>query len=134
MAQGKAEDQPGLRFQTVVDDVEQTQLSQGYSVVLAVLLLEHVNWRRAVVTMCALAEQAAFVVIQENPPGLATALSPNRTIAGTMKVFLEVHPQLVSRESLEAEFSSNGFLKNYEAEKNVSDGKKMVALGFQKVR
>jgi hypothetical protein len=134
VAQGKAEDQPGLRFQTVVEDVEQTQLSQGYSVVLAVLLLEHVNWRRAVVTMCALAEQAAFVVIQENPPGLATALSPNRTIAGTMKVFLEVHPQLVSRESLEAEFSSNGFLKNYEAEKNVSDGKKMVALGFQKVR
>ena len=55
----------GLRHTTVVDDVEKTRLTPGFHTVLAVLLLEHVDWRKAVSTIAGLADERAFVVIQE---------------------------------------------------------------------
>jgi|SRR5579864_665736 len=117
-----------LRFETVVDDVEQSQLTKTFSLVLAVLVLEHVDWRKAVATLCRLSGNAVFVVIQENPPNLPGAYTPNRP--GTMKIFAEVHPTLIPSAQLEAEFNSHAFRKNYAAERTVADGKKMIALGF----
>jgi len=38
---------PGLRFEIVTDDIEQTRLQPGYFAIVAVLLLEHVDWRKA---------------------------------------------------------------------------------------
>jgi len=123
----------GLRYTTVVDDVEKTSLIPGFDIVLAVLLLEHVHWRKAVSTIAALAGQRAFVVIQENPGTLATAITPSGEIPGTMKIFAEVHPTLIPRDELVAEFALRDFALNYSAEKNVADGKKMLALGFARV-
>jgi hypothetical protein len=57
----------GLRHTEVVDDLEESRLTGGFKVVLGVLVLEHVVWRRAVATMCGLALERAFVVIQQNP-------------------------------------------------------------------
>lgn len=120
----------GLRYATVVDDIEDTHLNSGFHTVLVVLLLEHVDWRKAVSTIASLASERAFVVIQENPATLATALTPTREIQGTMKIFVEVHPALIPRGELAAEFASHGFALGYSAQKIVADDKKMLALGF----
>jgi ubiquinone/menaquinone biosynthesis C-methylase UbiE len=119
-----------LRFETVVDDVEQSRLTNTFPLVLAVLLLEHVDWHKAVATLCKLSSKTVFVVIQENPPNLPTAYTANRP--GTMKIFAEVHPTLIPSAELEAEFNSQSFRKNYAAERTVADGKKMLALGFER--
>ncbi|MFI5057773.1 MAG: hypothetical protein ACHQLQ_06275 [Candidatus Acidiferrales bacterium] len=124
----------GLRYATVVDDVENTRLTPGFHTVLAVLLLEHVDWRKAVSTISSLAAERAFVIIQENPAALATAITPTREIAGTMKIFTEVHPSLIPRDELEAELARNGFVPNYSAEEVVADDKKMLAIGFERAR
>jgi hypothetical protein len=120
----------GLRYTTVVDDVEKTRLTPGFHTVLAVLLLEHVDWRGAVSTIASLAGLRAFVVIQENPATLATAIATTREITGTMKIFTEVHPALIPRHELTAEFARHGFKPSYSAEKIVPDNKKMLAFGF----
>ena len=120
----------GLRYTTVVDDIEKTRLTPGFHTVLAVLLLEHVDWRKAVSTIAGLAGQRAFVVIQENPAALATALTPTRKITGTMRIFTEVHPGLIPGDELTAEFARLGFKPNCSAEKIVADNKKMLAFGF----
>jgi len=120
----------GLRYTTVVDDVEKTCLIPDFHTVLAVLLLEHVDWRKAVSTIAGLAGERAFVVIQENPATLATTITPTREISGTMKIFAEVHPALIPREELAAEFARHGFKPSYSAEKIVADNKKMLAFGF----
>lgn len=122
----------GLRYTTVVDDVEKTGLAPGFDAVLAVLLLEHVDWRKAVSTIAHLATERAFAIIQENPAALATAITPTREITGTMKIFTQVHPTLIPRKKLEAEFARNGFAPSYAAEKIVADGKKMLAVGFER--
>ena len=122
----------GLRYTTVVDDVEDTRLRAVFDTVLAVLLLEHVDWRKAVSAIAHLATSRAFVIIQENPPTLATAMTPAREVAGTMQVFREVHPTLIPREELEAEFVRKGFVQRCLLEKAVADDKKMIAIGFER--
>ncbi len=123
----------GLRYTTVVDDVEKTRLNLGFQTVLAVLLLEHVDWRNAVSTIAGLARERAFVVIQENPATLTTAITPRGEIPGTMKIFTEVHPALIPRNELVGEFARHGFELGYSAEKTVADDKKMLAFGFARV-
>ncbi|HKC11708.1 MAG TPA: hypothetical protein VKI41_06585 [Vicinamibacteria bacterium] len=122
----------GLRHTELLDDIEESRLTGGFRVVLGVLVLEHVAWRRAVATMCRLAEERAFVVIQENPPTLTTALTLNRPIIGTMNVLRECGPVLIPRSEVEAEFGRQGLAPNYFAERLVADDKRMLALGFER--
>jgi hypothetical protein len=121
---------PGLRYATVVDDLEHTTLSRRFDLVLEVLVLEHVQWRVALATLCKLTERELFVVIQENPPDDAMALTAIRDVPETMKVFREVHPTRIPSSDLQSEMKRHGFRRTYAAHKMVSDGKKMVALGF----
>jgi len=121
---------PGLRYATVVDDLEHTTLSRRFDLVLEVLVLEHVQWRVALATLRKLTERELFVVIQENPPDDAMALTAIRDVPETMKVFREVHPTRIPSSDLQSEMKRHGFRRTYAAHKMVSDGKKMVALGF----
>lgn len=123
--------QRGLRFRIIEDDIEGTKLSGPFNAVIAVLLLEHVQWRKAVGTLCALAETEVFVVVQQNPEELTTAITPSRTVSGTMAIFREVHPQLIPEETLAAEFAKHGWHVAHRADRPVADGKKMLGLTFQ---
>jgi Methyltransferase domain len=121
---------PGLRYATVVDDLERTTISRRFDLVVAVLVLEHVEWRAGLTTLCKLTERELFVVIQENPPNDAMALTAVRSIPETMRVFSHVHPVLIASSDLQSEMKRHGFRRMYAAHKMVADGKKMVALGF----
>jgi ubiquinone/menaquinone biosynthesis C-methylase UbiE len=121
-----------LSFQTLVDDIERSQLPAGFSLAVAVLVLEHVDWHLAVASLCRLSNDSVFVIIQENPPQLATAVSESQPLVGTMRIFREVHPMLVNREKLVQEFDHHGFGMAYFSEKQVLYEKKMVGLGFTK--
>ncbi len=117
----------GLTFQTVVDDIEDSRLAPGFDLAVAVLVLEHVDWRRGVATLCRLAKRV-FVVVQENPPELTTALS--RPVSGSMAIFREVHPTLIPKTDLEREFARLGFALKHHRVREVADKKKMIALEF----
>ena len=105
-----------LRFRTVVDDIERSQLPAGFTLAVAVLVLEHVDWHLAVASLCRLTIDSVFVVIQENPPKSTTAVSESQPIVGTMRIFMEVHPRLVNREELVQEFDHHGFVMAYSNE------------------
>jgi hypothetical protein len=123
----------GLRHATLVDDVESTRLTGRFALVVAVLLLEHVEWRTAVATMCSLSIGRVLTVIQENPPAERTALTQSRSIPGTMNLFRELHPALVPCAELEREIRRWSFAKIHAARRGVADGKKMAALGFERL-
>jgi hypothetical protein len=122
---------PGLEFKTVIDDVERSTLSETFPLVVVVLLLEHVDWRKALATICSLSSASVLVVIQENPATLPVTYTPSRETADTMNIFSEVHPTLVPRAELNSEFAAKGFRENYFEEKIAAAGKKMLALGFE---
>jgi hypothetical protein len=114
-----------LRFNTVVDDIEASALAGRYALALVVLVLEHVDWRRAVGVLCGLASRV-FVVIQENPPGAGMLL---RT-PGTLAVLREASPQSIARAELEAAFARLGFAAARTSALPVNDGKRMRAIEF----
>ena len=121
-----------LRYSTVVDDIERPTLQRRFHNVLAILVLEHVDWRCAIANLCALADHEVFVIKQENPPDAPTALSPGRQIPQTMQVFASVHPTLIPRADLESEFTRHGFKPSYGAQQSVADSKIMQALAFRR--
>lgn len=120
----------GLVFKTQPDDIEQTKISRRFGLVVATLVLEHVDWRKAVAIICSLAARDAFVVIQENPPDAGTAMNPTRQIPSTMKIFKDVHPTLISPADLDSEFERHSFSRSYSTERQVADAKKMLARAF----
>lgn len=121
-----------LRYTTTVDDLENSQLGKSFSLLVAVLVLEHVDWRAAVAHLAKLAQDNILIVLQENPSPHSTAINASRRITGTMNVLVHVHPQLVPRQELVSELGLFGFASAYYEEKLVADGKKMLALGFQR--
>ncbi len=123
---------PDLRFETRLDDIEHTTLPAGFALVVAVLVLEHVDWPAAVAAMCALSADRVFVVLQENPPARETAMTRNRPACGSMEIFRRLDAHLVPAGEVEQEFLKHGFVLSWQGERAVPDEKKMVAREFRR--
>jgi len=123
-----------FEFAIVVDDIEASQLHGTFELVVAILVLEHVEWRKAIAEMCRLASHRVFVVLQEDPANMPSAMKPSRPPIGTMRVFTELNPHLVPQAEVVAEFTRHGFELAHSSAREVLDAKKMVALEFEKRR
>jgi ubiquinone/menaquinone biosynthesis C-methylase UbiE len=122
---------PELKFETIVDDIENSRLLPGFELVIAILVLEHVDWQKAVATMCRLSTARVFVVFQENPPDVASAMTKSRPAIGSMQIFRELNPHLVPKSEVEGEFKKCGFDLRDSSFREVLDGKRMIALEFE---
>jgi hypothetical protein len=116
-------------YKVVVDDVEQTELEGPFSGAVLVLVLEHVRWRAAIATLRQLGVARCYVVIQENPPQIASVVTAGRPV-GSMNVFREAPPTLVPRALLIAAMDEHGYSLLDTEERTVLDGKKMIGLVF----
>ena len=113
--------------QTVVDDIEDSGLAPGFSLIVVVLVLEHVEWRKALASVARLRPERVLVVLQRNPEGAL----PYRKRIGTMRLFgSEVEPNLIGASALVEEFERLGFRLRLQRERPVTDGKAMVGLLF----
>ncbi len=121
---------PGVRAQAVVDDIENSALRGSFALIIAVLVLEHVDVARAVAAMCRLASERVFVVLQENPADLPQALT--REPVGSMAVFRELQPHLVSSVEIERCFAAQGFCREWTTSRSVLDQKKLVGIEFRR--
>lgn len=116
---------------TVVDDIEATQLAGPYPHAAVTLVLEHVDWRRAIHSFRRWESRRVLTVIQENPKDLASAVTPGRTVPGTMNVFRErAHPQLVPVDELTEAMAELGYRLERLQPAPVSDGKRMLGCWF----
>jgi hypothetical protein len=91
-----------------------------------VLVLEHVDWRRAVAELCRLAARV-FVIIQENPPQLVP-----RPLSGTLAVQTSDHMHFIAPPHLQSEFERLHFVLRRTAAHTVLDGKRMLAYDFER--
>lgn len=116
---------------TVVDDIEATQLTGPYPHAAVTLVLEHVDWRRAIHSFRRWESRRVLTVIQENPADLASAVTPGRTVPGTMNVFRErARPQLIPIDELTAAMAEIGYQLEHLHPAPVSDGKRMLGCWF----
>jgi len=112
---------------TALDDIEDSRLDPGFSLIVVVLVLEHVDWRKALASLARLRPERVAIVIQGNPEGRL----PQRERPGTMRLFgTELNPKFLDAGEIVAEFARRGFALRSQAERPVPDGKTMAGLLF----
>jgi hypothetical protein len=122
---------PVCLAEVAVDDAECPTVVPPLAAVLAVLLLEHIAWRRAIAAWCALGPDWIGCIIQRND-GDARMLSPGRPLTPSMQRFRELaHPQLVAEADLTAALGQHGYTPVWREERAVPDAKVMVGKLFR---
>jgi hypothetical protein len=119
------------RAECVVEDLLQPALAGECHTAVVVLVLEHIDWRRGVEALAARRPKQIFVVIQENPEGMQSAVSPQRVLPGSMVVFGEAHPELLEAPALVKAFAARGYGLAWSRPAPVADGKTMLGLVFR---
>ena len=124
----------GLEAAVVEDDIERTALEPAPDLLLATLLLEHIDWRRGVEVFTSLRPHRCAVIIQENPPGMNTAVTPGRRLPPSLARAVEsAHPTLVPIGELKAAFAARGFVCRGTRAHDVADGKRLVAVAWDRM-
>lgn len=124
-----------IRATVLADDIEATGLSPGMDLLIAGLVLEHIDWRKGIGSIARLAPRFVGIVLQRNPPGMTTSITPGRplppSISEASKVALS---HLVVKSEVIAEFELRGYRCEEEAERSVADGKRLVGCLFGALR
>jgi len=111
-----------IRSRIRVDDIENPILRGPFDAIVAVLVLEHVDWRRAVAGMCARCDGCILTVIQQTAEGRHPTGEP----VGSMSILREVPPRAIALDDLAAEFRVHGFELRRSAARTVADNKRML--------
>jgi len=120
-----------LRATILVDDIEQTALEPGPALLLATLLLEHIDWRRGVEVFAELRPTACGIIIQENPQGMTSAVTPGRSTPPSVAKAVETaHAKLVPLDELLAAFEERGYQRQVSYAEHAADGKRLIAVLF----
>jgi len=123
--------QHGLTALVLEDNIEHTTLEPEPELLLATLVLEHIDWRLGVESFSALRPAACGIIIQENPPGMISAVTPNRCVPPSIAKAVEIaHATLVPQEELLAAFDALGYTSQASWARDVADGKRLIALLF----
>jgi GNAT superfamily N-acetyltransferase len=118
--------------ETVEDNILATRLG-AFDAAAIVLVLEHVEWRRALASLAVWRPAQVLIVVQENPSSIGTAVTPTALCLGTMRQFRDqVQPGLIPVPELLEELRKLGYgVKRRETE-FVADRKMMHALWLER--
>jgi hypothetical protein len=121
----------GLTATVLEDDIEHTALESGPDLLLATLVLEHIDWHRGVEVLAGLRPATCGIIIQENPPGMSSAVTPGRAIPLSIAKAVEIaHPTIVPHDELLAAFEGRGYRCKISCAQEVADGKRLIAVLF----
>jgi hypothetical protein len=121
----------GLEAEILEDDIERTTLTPRPDLLLATLLLEHIEWPRGVEAFARLRPRACGIVLQENPPNMTAAVTPSRRLRPSIAKAVEnAHPTLVPRDDLIVAMTERGYVCRETEARDVADGKRLVGLLF----
>jgi SAM-dependent methyltransferase len=121
----------GLEAEILEDDIERTALMPRPDLLLATLLLEHIDWPRGVEAFARLQPRTCGIVLQENPPNMTSAVTPGRRLPSSIAKAVETaHPTLVPRDDLIVAMTERGYVCRETEVREVADGKRLVGLLF----
>jgi len=125
----------GLNAAIVQDDLENTQLAPGSDLLLATLVLEHIDWRAGVRSIGELRPRMCGIVMQVNPPDMQAAVTPGRALPPSMQAASETwHPLLLVAAELISSFQMYGSSCQPRSSRAVADRTELHALLFVRPR
>lgn len=121
------------RFEVFVDDIERPTVGVIDGAAL-VLVLEHVDWQRALTGLIDLGVRNLYLIIQINPPEMGDMVAPNRVLPPSMaRVPPEAKSELVDPIRLEEFLGGHVFSRAVRIDVPVADGKTMAGFVFRRV-
>jgi len=106
-------------------------LEPGADLLLATLLLEHIDWRRGIEVFAGLRPAACGIIIQENPPEMTAAVTPGRRVPPSIARAVETaRVTLIPHDELLAAFEACDYKPRDTRAREVADGKRLVATLF----
>lgn len=121
-----------LHWQWRQDDIERTQLSGPFDAVVISMVLQHVEWTRAIDSIISLVPQKMYIVEQRNDRG-GHAVTKSRELAPSIRTFAEVaNPALVPEPLLTRKLQGLGFEKALHLERAVPDDKTLFGLVYNR--
>jgi hypothetical protein len=111
--------------------MENTALTAAPHLLLATLVLEHIDWRKGVEAIATLGPAACGIIIQQNPSGMTSAVTPGRRVPASIAAAVQMaQPQLVPHKELLGAFGARGYRCAITNAREVADGKRLVSTLF----
>ncbi len=122
-----------VKFRLAIDDVEDSTASFTCDIALVVLVLEHVEWKKALREILKTRPREMMIVIQRNHE-VGTRVVAKRKLRPSIAEFAKVATaELVEATDLIGEMKKLGFQPTWQAEREVPDSKAMQAIRFTRV-
>ena len=121
-----------VEAEVLMDDIEATHLPRGMHLLIAGLVLEHIDWKKGIASIAALCPRFIGVIIQENPPGMTTSITPGRPLPPSIEAASKVaFSSLLPRPGVVQEFERWGYRCEEESVRSVADGKHLIGCLFR---
>lgn len=114
------------------DDLELSAVKGPFHAAAVVLVLEHIRWRIGLDTLATLGPRFLFLVLQRNPEGMTSAVTPTRVLPASMQNLGGQHPELVDKIEAATHLQRLGYALIEEWPRNVPDSKVMLGLLFER--
>jgi len=125
---------PRLRASVKVDDLETTALDGPFDAVAAILVLEHIEWRKGIAALAGLDPGWMYLVIQRNDVA-PEVLNVQRDLAPSIRQFHSIaRPMPIAEPDLTAHLAASGYALERRYERSVPDEKTMVGLMYRRSR
>jgi SAM-dependent methyltransferase len=113
----------------VVDDIESSSLNGRYDAVLLVLVLLHMNWKKALENILSLGVSSLYIIEQSQQA--AFSMTPTAQVLPSMQRYQEVaSPVLVSPDDLSDFLGRKGIKRMWTTEHRVPGNKSMLGFIF----
>jgi len=113
----------------IVDDIESSSLHGRYDAVLLVLVLLHVNWKKALENILRLGISSLYI-IEQSQRGTFTMTSTTQTLPSMQRYQEVASPLLVSPDDLSDFLGRRGFKMLWTTERQVPGSKSMLGFVF----
>ena len=118
-------------FVSVLDDAEAPAVQGPFDLAVLVLLLEHVSWRKCLTALASLPIQEFLIIIQTNPEGLSSNVSPHRILPASLAQAVGGEsPHLIKEAELTEHLDRLDFELKAREVRSVLDGKAMTGFWF----
>ena len=122
----------GVKYNLKIDDIEATNLQGHYDGILIVLVLQHVEYKKALASMLSL-NPSRFYIIEQEQDTTQHAVAKGRKLTEAWKKYAEMaNPQLIQRKELTGYLKEKGYVNIKVYEREVPDNKRMVGFVFEK--
>lgn len=129
---GRLSDTPIGHFRCHVDDLESTHLDEEFDGIIPVLVLEQLDWNKALKTLIEYKPQYIYLIIQEQWDGVETITVNVKSRESILKFSEMANPQLVPRDRLIKCLSESHYHLSKTYEREVPNSKRMVGLVFRR--